>query len=95
MRPRRRPRQPWIPRFTRSRFGWAAGPGANLFAQSIPTANNGGIIRRAKMETRNELLLKFMLALAPIDPEGTPVEHADFVLRYAEALVDRYYEVLR
>jgi hypothetical protein len=47
------------------------------------------------METRNELLLKFMLALAPIDPEGTPEEHADFVLRYAEALVDRYSEVLR
>ena len=47
------------------------------------------------MENRNELLLKFMLALAPIDPEGTPEEHADFVLRYAEALVDRCYEVLR
>jgi hypothetical protein len=46
------------------------------------------------METRQELLLKFMLALASIDPEGTPSEHADFVMRYAEALVDRYYETL-
>ena len=48
------------------------------------------------METRQELLLKFMLALAPIDPQDmTPEEHADCVFRYAEALVDRYYETMR
>jgi hypothetical protein len=48
------------------------------------------------METRQELLLKFMLAMAPIDTQDmTPEEHADCVFRYAEALVDRYYETLR
>ena len=46
------------------------------------------------METRQELLLKFMLALAPIDPVNDPKEHAEFVFRYAEALVDRYYKTL-
>lgn len=50
------------------------------------------------METRNELVLKFMLAVASgentTDVDMTPEEHADYVFRYAEALVDRYYETL-
>jgi hypothetical protein len=50
------------------------------------------------METRNELLLKFMLALASShEPPDTMTasQHADYILLYAEALVDRCYEVLR
>lgn len=48
------------------------------------------------METRNELMLKFMLAVAHVDPQDmSPEEYADFVERYAEELVNRYYEGLR
>lgn len=48
------------------------------------------------METRQELLLKFMLALASNEPPATMTasQHADYVLLYAVALVDRYYETL-
>jgi len=50
------------------------------------------------METRQELLLKFMLAVASQQSTGDgdidPTDYADCVLLYAEALVDRYYETL-
>ena len=44
------------------------------------------------METRIELLLKFMLAVASSkEPEGDEEIYADQVLEYAEALVNAYY----
>lgn len=44
------------------------------------------------METRVELILKFMLAVAAAkDPVGNAEVHAEEVLRYAEELVNAYY----
>jgi hypothetical protein len=52
------------------------------------------------METRQELLLKFMLAVAAQESTGDGDRAPHRLCRlmfcvYAEALVDRYYEVLR
>jgi hypothetical protein len=48
------------------------------------------------METRNTLLLKFMLALTSQETTEavTASEYAEYIGTYAEALVDRYYEVI-
>lgn len=44
------------------------------------------------METRVELILKFMLAVAAAkEPVDSAKDHAEKVLEYAEELVNAYY----
>jgi hypothetical protein len=87
---------------TRSKCVRAVALGVSLSAQSIPTVSNGGTTRRAKMETRQDLILKFMLALASnsqifLDSdqsELTSSQTADIIYCAADALVERFYRSL-
>jgi hypothetical protein len=87
---------------TRSKCVRAAAFGVSLSAQSIPTASNGGTIRRVLMKTRTEMIYDFMLALASnqevlLSSDNAALSNqqvAGIVYNLAESLVDRYFESL-